>query len=63
VTIDRIHVVVTTDDGEQKLVTLPALIKHCRAERVQDLLEDLILMCDEVQAARESARPLLRSVP
>jgi hypothetical protein len=63
VKIDRVHVGITTDDGEQKLVTFPAMRKHCRQERVEDLLEDLILICEDVQAARESARPILRSVP
>jgi hypothetical protein len=52
--IDRLHIGITTRDGERKLVTLPAMIKHCRKERVEDLLEDLTLICEDVESAREA---------
>jgi hypothetical protein len=38
VRIDRVQVGITTYDGQRALVTLPAMIKHCGRERVEDLL-------------------------
>ncbi len=54
------HVSVTwtvdTDDGPQvALISLADLQQHCRPERVQDLIEDLEVLCGDVQAARDAA--------
>ncbi len=47
---------IETDNGiEARSITLPAMRKHCRPERVEDLLEDLELICEDVQAARYAA--------
>ena len=67
--IDRVEVgyTIETDTGpERKLVTLAALWEHCRRERVEDLLDDLQVLCEDVQDAREpdsaQSRGTLRSV-
>jgi hypothetical protein len=55
--IDRVEVgyTVETEDGpEHKLVTLANMRKHCRAERVDDLLDDLQVLCKDVQDARDA---------
>jgi hypothetical protein len=52
--IERVQVgyTVETGDGpERKAVTLGALRKHCRTERVADLIEDLELLCQDVETA------------
>ena len=58
--IDRVQIGITTHDGERKLVTLPAIVKHCRKERVKDLLEDLTLICEDVESAREDTSSSVR---
>ena len=58
--IDRVQIGITTHDGERKLVTLPAIRKHCRKERVEDLLEDLTLICEDVESARERTSSSVR---
>jgi hypothetical protein len=60
VKIDRVQIGITTHDGERKLVTLPAIRKHCRKERVEDLLEDLTLICEDVESAREATSSSVR---
>jgi hypothetical protein len=60
VKIDRVQIGITTHDGERKLVTLPAIRKHCRKERVEDLLEDLTLICEDVESARERTASSVR---
>jgi len=40
--------------GDQPtLIGLPELRQHCRAERVEDLIDDLEMLVEDVQAARE----------
>lgn len=34
------------------LIGLPELRQHCRAERVEDLIDDLEMVIEDVQAAR-----------
>jgi hypothetical protein len=41
---------------EAKSISLTAMRKHCRPERVEDLLDDLAVLCSDVQEAREGAR-------
>jgi hypothetical protein len=57
--IDHVQIgyTVDTDDGpERKLVTLPSLRKHCRPERIADLLDDLQVLCEDVQDERDAGR-------
>jgi len=36
-------------DGQKKVVVdLDAMRAHCRAERVEDLLDDLVMLCEDV---------------
>lgn len=39
-------------DLQPTLISLPELRQHCRAERVEDLIEDLGMLIEDVQAAR-----------
>lgn len=39
-------------DQQPTLIGLPELRQHCRAERVEDLIEDLEMLVEDVQAAR-----------
>jgi hypothetical protein len=49
---------VDTDDGPQKtLIDLPTMRKHCRPERIADLLDDLQVLCEDVQDARDAGEP------
>ena len=55
--IDRVEVGYTIETGngpEHKLVTLAAMRKHCRAERVEDLLDDLTVLIEDVEDARDA---------
>jgi hypothetical protein len=45
------------------MVGLAEMRKHCRAERVEDLLEDLLMLCQDIQAARQTPSPVLSLVP
>jgi hypothetical protein len=51
--------------GRVKVIDLDAMRRHCRSERVEDLLEDLTLLCEDVEARRhpETADPWLSLVP
>ena len=45
-----------TPDGQRSAaIDLEALRRHCRRERVEDLLDDLQVLCEDVQAARDRA--------
>jgi hypothetical protein len=39
-------------DLQPTLIGLPELRQHCRAERVEDLIDDLKVLVEDVQAAR-----------
>ncbi len=46
---------IETPDGPRKsAIDLATMRRHCRAERVEDLLDDLALLCQDVQDAREA---------
>src|SRR5258708_28731993 len=46
---------IDTPDGPRKsAMDLATMRRHCRAERVEDLLDDLTLLCQDVQDAREA---------
>ena len=42
----------TTRSGRVRVIDLEVMRRHCRRERVEDLLEDLALLCEDVQARR-----------
>jgi hypothetical protein len=44
------------------LVGLADMRKHCRVERVEDLLDDLLMLCEDIEAARETPGPVLSVV-
>lgn len=47
---------VETPDGPRSAaIDLAAMRQHCRPERVEDLLDDLQLLCEDVQDARHAA--------
>ena len=39
-------------DLQPTLISLPDLRQHCRAERVEDLIDDLEMLVEDVQAVR-----------
>jgi hypothetical protein len=43
----------TPDGPKRNLISLFDLRQHCRAERVEEVLADLAMLCSDVQAARE----------
>ena len=51
--------------GRVKVIDLDAMRGHCRSERVEDLVEDLTLLCEDVEARRhpETADPYLSLAP
>jgi len=54
--IDRIEVgyTIDTDEGRQETtISLTELRRHCRRERVDDLIDDLVVLCEDVQGARD----------
>lgn len=63
--IARIEVWYVSDSGKAARITLDDMIRHCRPERVQDLVEDLAVQCEDVVASRrpEDRGPLLSVVP
>lgn len=44
-----IEVHYVTDDGKEKVISLDVMRRHCRPERVEDLLGDLAYMCEDVE--------------
>lgn len=47
---------------QRRMINLPAIIRHCRPERVEELLDDLQVLCEEVLAGRgpgDRGRPSL----
>jgi len=52
-----------TDDGpDTTIIGLEALRQHCRRERVDDLMDDLQMLCEDVQAAGRPSLTLLRRI-
>ena len=45
----------SADGPRSAAIDLEALRRHCRRERVDDLLDDLQVLCEDVQAARDRA--------
>jgi hypothetical protein len=45
---------IETPDGQRSAaIDLETLRRHCRRERVEDLLDDLQMLCEDVQNARD----------
>lgn len=45
---------VDTDEGPQMtVISLAEFWRHCRRERVDDLIDDLVVLCEDVQGARD----------
>jgi hypothetical protein len=41
------------DGPRRSLISLADLQRHCRRERVEELLDDLTMLCGDVQDARD----------
>ena len=55
-----------TGDLQPTLIGLPELREHCRAERVEDLIDDLGMLIEGIQAARVgpgTVLSIIRGVP
>jgi hypothetical protein len=54
----RVDFVIEEPRGPRRTtVDLAAMVRCCRPERVEELLEDLTLLCEEVQAGRRPEDP------
>jgi hypothetical protein len=52
-----------TPEGPQRtVVDLAAMLRHCGPERVDDLLDDLTMLCEDVQTAGRPSVALLRRI-
>ena len=49
----------TPEDLQPTLIGLPELRQHCRAERVEDLIDDLEMLVEDIQAAKVEPGPAL----
>ena len=61
---DILGVTVELDDGTR--ITLEDMRRHCRPERVEDLLDDLVVLCEDVADRRrpeDRGRARLAAVP
>lgn len=63
ITVSVDYVSVTPDGPERgTTIDLPMMRAHCRPERIEDLVDDLTMLCEDVLARRqqgESGRPAL----
>jgi len=50
--ISRVVVQFEAEDGSSKRITLEQMRRHCRPERVEDLLDDLVVLCEDVADRR-----------
>lgn len=49
-------------DGEQTVISLPEMQKHCRPERIEELVDDMAVLCEDVEARRhpeDAGHPVL----
>jgi hypothetical protein len=54
----QVEYLIETSDGPQRVtVNLESMRVHCRPERVEDLVEDLLMLCEDVQAGRRPEDP------
>jgi hypothetical protein len=64
--ISRVVVQFEAEDGSSRRITLEDIRRHCRPERVEDLLDDLVVLCEDVIDGRkpeDKGRPRLTAVP
>ena len=56
-----IECLMETSDGQRRMrVNLESIRAYCRPERVEDLIDDLLMLCEDVQAGRrqeDAGRP------
>lgn len=38
----------TSEDGSSRRIGLDEMRRHCRPERIEDLLDDLVVLCEDV---------------
>jgi hypothetical protein len=51
----QVEYLIETPDGPRHVtIDLESLRAHCRPERVEDLVEDLLMLCEDVQARRRT---------
>lgn len=58
--ITRIEVDYAVDTGEGPLeatISLADFQWHCRRERVDDLIDDLVVLCEDVHGVRDKVAP------
>jgi hypothetical protein len=49
----QVEYLIENSDGPQRvMVNLESIRTHCRPERVDDLIDDLVLLCQDVRAKR-----------
>jgi hypothetical protein len=54
----QIECLIETSVGPQRVtVNLESIRTHCRPERVEDLIDDLLMLCEDVQARRRPEDP------
>ena len=46
----------TRANGEESVVSLDEMRKHCRESRVRNLVGDLLILCEDVQHAWDAQR-------
>jgi hypothetical protein len=54
----QVEYLIETPDGPKRVtVNLESMRTHCRPERVEDLVEDLLMLCEDVQEGRWPESP------
>ena len=46
--IERVVVQYIAEGGSSRRITLDEMRRHCRPERIEDLLDDLVVLCEDV---------------
>jgi len=58
-------ITVAYEDGSPEdptLIDLPKMRQYCRPERVEDLIDDLVMLCEDVKARGRPSLTLLRRI-
>jgi hypothetical protein len=54
----QVEYLIETPEGARHVtIDLESIRAHCRPERVEDLVDDLLLLCEDVQARRRPDDP------
>jgi hypothetical protein len=56
------YLIETPEGPQRETVDLASMVQHCRRERVEDLLDDATMLCEDALATRGSGRPVLALV-